>query len=46
MTGKNSYLQKISEFQAEGLGFPNFAWLGSNPSYAPDILYFSWSSVM
>ena len=27
--------RKISEFQAEGLGFRNFAWLGSNPSDAP-----------
>ena len=27
--------QNISEFQAEGLGFRNFAWLGENPSYAP-----------
>ena len=35
MTGSNSYSQKISELQAEGLGFRNFAWLGSNPSYAP-----------
>ena len=35
MTGKSSYSQKISEFQAEGLGFRKFAWLGSNPSYAP-----------
>ena len=25
------------EFQAEGLGFRNFAWLGSNPSDAPVI---------
>ena len=37
MTGQNSFSRKISEFQAEGLGFQNFAWLGSNPSYAPDI---------
>ena len=36
MTGKSSYSQKISEFQAEGLGFQNFAWLGSNPSDAPE----------
>ena len=35
MTGWNSYSLKILEFQAEGLGFRNFAWLGSNPSYAP-----------
>ena len=39
MTGSNLYSRKIPEFQAEGLGFQNFAWLGSNPSYAPDILH-------
>ena len=37
MTGQNSYLWKILEFQAKGLGFRNFAWLGSNPCYAPVI---------
>ena len=30
--------KKKLEFQAEGLGFQNFAWLGSNPSYAPDLI--------
>ena len=29
-------IRKIAEFQAESLGFQNFAWLGLNPSYAPD----------
>ena len=38
MTDQNSYSRKIAEFQAEGLGFQNFAWLGSNPSYAPVLL--------
>ena len=37
------YSWKISEFQAEGPGFQHFAWLGSNPSDAPDILVWkSW----
>ena len=37
LIGTWEYSQKISEFQAEGLGFWNFAWLGSNPSDAPVI---------
>ena len=33
------FVFRISEFQAEGLGFRNFAWLGSNPSYAPAYVF-------